>query len=224
MKGVFIVGTDTEVGKTLIGGLLAKYFKEKGLSVGVYKPVESGVSDGRFLKDMSGDPAPIEEIVLYSLSYPVCPFVSAELEGVKIERSRILDTFRKRVPVYDFFICEGAGGLMVPLGDGFMVSDLVVDFGLPVLVVTRSSLGAINHTILTVEKLLSMGVDVAGVVINHITGGSGIPERTLKDVLSRFLTVDIAGELPYLGKGFSMDDAYAAFLGGIDGGFLSSFL
>ncbi len=205
MKGIFVVGTDTGVGKTLVAGILCRFFKKAGLKVGACKPVETGgVEDGRFLKYASDDPSPIEDVVFYNLDEPVCPYVASKLSGVSVYRGDILSRFKEKLRKYDVVICEGAGGLMVPVGDGFTILDVVRDFGLPALVVTRSSLGAINHTLLTVERLLLENVPVIGVVINHMRKHMGLAEKTLKDVLSKVLQVDIVGELPYLGEGVSL--------------------
>lgn len=201
MRGLFVVGTDTEVGKTIFGSLLASCLRGRGIRVGVFKPVESGVEDAKRLKEASGDPAPLDHIVVYSLKYPVAPYVSALEEGVKIEKEKIFRVFRERVAMYQFFICEGAGGLFVPIWKDLMVSDLVKGFGLPVVVVARSNLGAINHTVLTVKALKGMGVEVKGVVINHLKKNLGLAERSLKKVLSELLDVDIVGEIPYLEDG-----------------------
>ncbi len=216
MKGFSIVGTDTEVGKTLIGGLIAAHFRDLGYRVGVFKPVESGVDDGWFLKKMSGDPAPIEEIVVYSLKYPVAPYVSSIKEGIHIDRKKILDVFRKRLGEYDVMICEGAGGLYVPISEDFMVSDLVVDFKFPAIVVTRSNLGAINHTLLTVKALRNLGVEIIGVVINHLKKDIGLAEKSLRSVLERFLDVDILGEFFYLESDPFSRDSLLKFRSSID--------
>jgi dethiobiotin synthetase len=209
MKGIFVTGTDTWVGKTVIAGGIAAALKDEGIDVGVMKPIESGCSlvDGRkiptdalFLKVMAGTNEPLELINSYSLEKPLAPFVAAKREGIEIDADKILSDYKKLKERHKFLIVEGVGGLMVPIKKGFFVSDLIKLMKLPVLVVTRANLGTINHTLLTVNYATHLKIRVFGVIINHLSKDRGLAEKTNPRVLKELLGVPIIGDFPYSPK------------------------
>ena len=153
---LFVTGTDTGVGKSYVAALLTV-----GLEAAYWKPVQSGTdADADWLRRVTGLPA--ERILpeTYHLREPLSPHEAARREGVQIEMSRFVLPKQKRL------IVEGAGGVMVPLDDRHLMIDLMVDLGLPVLVVARSELGTINHTLLTLGQLRRRGCPLLGVVVN----------------------------------------------------------
>ena len=153
---LFVTGTDTGVGKSYVAALLAV-----GLEAAYWKPVQSGAdADADWVRGVTGLPA--ERILpeTYRLRAPLSPHEAARREGVQIEMSRFA------LPVQKRLIVEGAGGVMVPLDDRHLMVDLMVDLGLPVLVVARSELGTINHTLLTLDQLRRRGCPLLGVVVN----------------------------------------------------------
>ncbi len=177
-RAVFVTGTDTSVGKTIVAATLARLLRMRGVSVAVMKPVTSGcreengllVSDDALLLcqaagvELNGDVAP------YCLREPIAPADAARIDGVRIDFSVIKSSFGKLAAAYQYVIVEGAGGLMVPLSGGLLVADLARELDLPLLVVARPGLGTINHTVLTCFAARQMGLQVAGVIIN------GMPE------------------------------------------------
>ena len=153
---LFVTGTDTGVGKSYVAALLAV-----GLDASYWKPVQSGAdADADWVRRVTGLPAERVLPETYRLLAPLSPHEAARREGVQIEMSRFALPKRKRL------IVEGAGGVMVPLDDRHLMVDLMVNLGLPVLVVARSELGTINHTLLTLDQLRRRGCPLLGVVVN----------------------------------------------------------
>ncbi len=209
MEGVFITGTDTGVGKTIIAAAVARALKMRGVNVGVMKPVETGCrmdseeglvpADGAFLKYMAECDTALTDIVPYRFETPVAPLVASGIEGRAIRKEVILSTFEEIAGNHDFMVVEGVGGLMVPVSRDLLVCDLVRLLDLPVIVVAGNTLGVLNHTLLTVKAAGNEGIRVAGVVINHTHSPHGdIAEDTNPGVLKELLSVPVIGVFPYL--------------------------
>ncbi len=192
---IFITGTDTGVGKTVVTAGLAAVMQGLGYTMGVYKPVQTGpVSDVEFVRTIDAN---IITKVTYSLSYPAAPSLAAILDNVKIYGNRIKIDFEAMKESCDFVLAEGAGGLLVPVYEDFMIRDLVKMLELPVLVVARPGLGTINHTLLTIEAARSAGLEVLGVIIsNYPPDTDDIAVKTAPDIISELSGVDILGILP----------------------------
>ncbi len=208
-RGVFITGTDTGVGKTIIAAAVARALGMRGVNVGVMKPVETGCRmdgekelvpvDGAFLKYMAETDTPLSEITPYRFETPVAPLVASEIEGRVIREEVILSTFEEIAGDHDFMVVEGVGGLMVPVSRDLLVCDLIKLLDLPVIVVAGNTLGVINHTLLTVKAAENEGIRVSGVVINHTYLPHGdIAEDTNPGVLEKLLSVPVIGVFPYL--------------------------
>src|SRR3990172_8459579 len=170
-KGFFITGTDTGVGKTLVACALIKVIGTLGLSVGAMKPVETGCireggvlipPDGMSLKSAARMDEPVTQIVPYCLENPLAPLTASEMEGTPILPEKIRRAAEELGRRYDALVVEGVGGLLVPIAPDYFVLDMARDFGLPLIVVTRPTLGTINHTLLTVKYALKEGLGVAG--------------------------------------------------------------
>lgn len=189
-KVLFITATDTGVGKTTVSAALAKIVKEKDIKVGYFKPVETGVEeypvDGKLLSDITGQS--IDEVVLYKFKNPVAPYPASEIEGVEIDLEKIKQQYEYLKQKYEFLIVEGAGGVYVPITKNYTYVDMVKEFNLPVLVVSRAKLGTINHTVLTVKAL--KGVKIAGIVMNGFDG-SDISEETNPRVIYEMTGIPI---------------------------------
>ena len=175
-KGYFITGTDTNVGKTVVTACLLALYREQGIDAGVMKPIETGVdqecsseanSDAKFLLTISGNGDPIEEICPIRLKPTAAPLQAARIAGQTIDISLILENFRRLQAKHDRMLVEGIGGLLVPLTADYSVSDLIKDMNLPLIIVSRFSLGTINHTLLTVKAAQETGVEIAGIILNH---------------------------------------------------------
>ncbi|SHI45022.1 dethiobiotin synthetase [Malonomonas rubra DSM 5091] len=174
-KGLFITGTDTGVGKSLVGAALAKVLRERGVNVGVMKPAESGVDDpeklgpdGQLLKWAADSKLSDDQICPYRLLAPLSPSVAASQEKKRIDYNRLLQQANEIIDNHDFTIIEGAGGLMVPLSGGFLMADFAAFLKLPLLVVCRPGLGTINHTLLTLFAARNMDLPIAGYMINNM--------------------------------------------------------
>ncbi len=174
-KGIFITGTDTGVGKTVVSATLALLLRMKGVNVGVMKPATSGcreengslVSDDAMLLCRSAGVPYSKDVAPYLLREPLAPSEAARLDGVRIDFAHVRDAYKRLAAAHDFMIVEGAGGLMVPLAGGLLVADLVRELDLPLLVVARPNLGTINHTVLTCFAAQQMKITVSGVIINN---------------------------------------------------------
>jgi dethiobiotin synthetase len=208
-RGFFITGTDTGVGKTVVTAALIRALKGRGLSVCGMKPVESGCerdgsgnlvpADGTFLMKASGVKEPLDDITPYCFEHPLAPMVAAELEMRAIDMLWVERAYERLSERYDIMVVEGVGGLMVPLQREYSVLDMAKALGLPVIVVASAFLGTINHTILTVDRALSEGLDVAGVILNFPKPPiESLAEETNPRVLLDMLPVPLLGVMPWL--------------------------
>jgi dethiobiotin synthetase len=198
-SGLFVVGTDTGVGKTVVAAALIHYLRDRGVNVGAFKPVESGgTGDSAFLREAAGGGDPPELVSPYSFSRPISPHQAAEEEGREISISAILEAFESLKKRHDFIVAEGAGGLLVPLRRDFLLGDLVARLGLPVLVVARAAVGTINHTLLTVRQAQSLGLRVLGVVINYEKPMSDCETVSKPEEMAHFMDVPLLGRFPHL--------------------------
>ncbi len=184
MTGVFVTGTDTGIGKTLVSAWLVRSWQAD-----YWKPVQSGIADG-LDADVVRAVAPdaVVHPSAFLLNAPLSPHRAASLDGVAIA----LGDFhlpRTSRPL----VVEGAGGVLVPLNDRHFMADLMVHLGLPVVLVARSGLGTINHSLLSLEALQRRGVTVAGVVM------SGPPNDDNRQAVEHFSGVPVVGQLPQLG-------------------------
>jgi len=205
-RGLFITGTDTGVGKTIVAGGLAAILRERGVAVGVMKPAETGCaladgnripSDAEFLRAMSGVQDPLETVVPYRLREPLAPAVAAALEGVEISTHKLAEGFEEISARYDFTLVEGAGGLLVPLKEKFLMLDLIKLLKLPLLIVSLVDLGTINHTLLTVRCALTEKVAVAGIILNTLSSERSLAVKTNPEVIATLTDVPIWGVLPF---------------------------
>ncbi|WP_088105828.1 dethiobiotin synthase [Halalkalibacter urbisdiaboli] len=202
MRGVFVTGTDTDVGKTVISSGIAAVLKEQGIDVGVFKPMLSGIkreepeSDTYWLKRMSETSLTLEEITPFQFNAPLAPGVAQELEGTNIELEQIMKHWECIRYKHEFFIAEGAGGISVPLGKDFVVGDVIKALKLPVVIVARPNLGTINHTCLTVEYGKKIGLSIHGIIINGISETPDLAEKTSPRVIEDMCGVPVLGVTP----------------------------
>jgi len=200
---LFITGTDTGVGKTVVTAALARHLADSGLRVGVMKPVETGVADPAgpgadacllTWAARAGDP--VDWIAPYRLQTPVAPAQAAALEKQLIDPTVLEDRLGKLAAGKDIVLVEGAGGLMVPVRGGFLIADLVKQLDLPLLIVARTGLGTLNHTLLTVYCARNMGIRVAGIFLNGLPAEPGPADRDAARQLSMTASADLLGVLP----------------------------
>jgi dethiobiotin synthetase len=169
VRGVFVTGTDTEVGKSVLAASLCAALAARGERVAAFKPVVTGLEEeaGEFGRDhellasAANSGQTPDDVAPYRFGPPVSPHLAAELAGVTIEPAELVAAAR----AHELVVCEGVGGLLVPITPGYLVRDLAVDLGLPVVIAARPGLGTINHSLLTVEAARAAGLQVAGVVM-----------------------------------------------------------
>jgi dethiobiotin synthetase len=189
IPGLFITATDTNVGKTVITGAIAQWFRTHARRrVAVSKPVASGCvrrreglvsEDAEYLAVCADTPHPLDVICPERYEEPLAPAIAAQRAGRVIDWSAVQWSIDTMSTGADVLLVEGAGGILVPLDAKTTVLDLVTQLDLPAVVVARPGLGTINHTVLTVDRLRSAGVRVAGVVINRYPAGTaGVAEET----------------------------------------------
>jgi len=206
IKGIFITGTDTDVGKTWVAAGLTAALRQRGVKAVYFKPVQSGCpreggrlipTDADFARTLAGLSEPLEVLTPIALRLPVAPGVAAAQEGVAVDLVSIAAGIRDLAGRYEFLVVEGAGGLYVPLiGTHFLVLDLIRWLRLSLVVVARAGLGTINHTALTVKAAQAADIEVAGVILNRYPESPGLAEETNPGVIEALTGVPILGRLP----------------------------
>ncbi|MDD5771963.1 MAG: dethiobiotin synthase [bacterium] len=175
MRGIFITGTDTGVGKTIISAAIACGLKEKGINVGIMKPVGSGgkkrgnhfvSNDALILKKAAGVSDPLELINPICFKTQIAPYPASLIEKREINLNKIYSSYEKLCKKHEFMVVEGIGGVLVPIKKNYFVIDLIKKLGLSVIVVCRPGLGTINHTLLTINALLSNKIKIICLVFN----------------------------------------------------------
>ena len=223
-RGIFITGTDTGVGKTLVAAGLAAWLRAQGVNVGVMKPIASGgrrriiggrarwcSEDARLLAQAAGIDLDWPLINPVCFRDPLAPYAAAKRENRALEWRPIDAAYAALCRRHDALIVEGIGGLLVPLTRTATVSDLIRRLRVPCLIVARARLGTLNHTLLTVRQAQRDGLTVAGVVLNASEPpasdpGARLAARTNPEILRACLSVPLLGVLPHLPRGSRAPD------------------
>jgi dethiobiotin synthetase len=195
-RGLFVTGTGTEVGKTIVAAVIAHTLRADGERVAVFKPAVSGLDEGGeadhdLLKRASGSAQAAAEIAPYRYGPPVSPHLAAELAGEEIDPGRLRRAVAEAADGADALVCEGVGGLMVPLTPEYLVRNFAAEAGLPLVVVAPPGLGTINHTLLTIEAAWSAELEVAAVVLNPWPEEPGAMEESNLETIARLSGVDV---------------------------------
>jgi len=203
--GVFITGTDTTVGKTLVTAALAWSLKELGLDVGVMKPVETGVVQGRLsdavrLARAAQVSDSLDLVRPYAFRLPVAPLDAARAERRSIQIAAIMKAYRQLQSQHEVLLVEGAGGVHVPITPKIDVLDLIEKLKAPVLVVGRAGLGGVNHAMLTLNALREREIPILALVLNQTvsakTAVARLQERSTLELLRESAGVPVIGPLP----------------------------
>jgi dethiobiotin synthetase len=202
LRGVFVTGTDTEAGKSVVAACVCAALAARGKRVAAFKPVVTGIDeeagelgyDHELLASAANAGQRPEDVAPYRFGPPVSPHLAAELAWRVIEPPELVAAARA-AGGEDVLVCEGVGGLLVPITPGYLVRDLAVDLGLPVVIAARPGLGTINHTLLTVEAARAGGLRVAGVVMTPWPDEPSRMERSNRDTIARLGDVTVT-ELP----------------------------
>jgi dethiobiotin synthetase len=197
MRGLFVTGTDTGVGKTVVASAIAATLAERGERVAVFKPVLTGLNpevelpdhDRLRLSARSGQRP--QEVAPYRFQPAFSPHLAAEMSGVRVKPRILLACAQRAVEAGETLVAEGVGGLMVPLADGYLVRDLAVELGLPVVLVARPGLGTINHTLMTIECARAAGLEVTAVVLNPWPDSPGSIERSNRETIATLGGVEV---------------------------------
>jgi dethiobiotin synthetase len=203
VRGLFVTGTDTGVGKTVVGAAICAQLRERGVDVAAWKPVvtgtgEPGPTDHERLGEAAGqDPAAVTP---HTFAEPVSPHLAAELSGMPLEPAELVACARAASERCEVLVIEGVGGLLVPLTPGYLVRDLARELGVPLVVAARPGLGTINHTLLTLEAARAVGLEIAGVVLTPWPDEPSVMERSNRETIARLGGVAVA-TLPQLPAG-----------------------
>jgi dethiobiotin synthetase len=201
VRGSFVTGTGTEVGKTVVAAALANGARRGGERVAVFKPAVSGLADYPLRPEVWGEAAELpdhallrlaagssqgdDEIAPYRFGPPVSPHLAAELGGKPIDPERLRGAALAAAKGADLLVCEGVGGFLVPLRAGYLVRDFARDLGLPVVIVAAPGLGTINHTLLTIEAVRGAGLELSSVVLNPWPAEPSTMERSNLETIER---------------------------------------
>lgn len=205
MRGLFVTGTDTGVGKTVLSALLLAELRRRNFNAAPIKPVQTGcegdVPDLDYSLSMadlkvSGDD--YRNMAPYTFDPACSPHLAAEMDGVEIDIAEMVIAARTLASEYEFIVAEGAGGVLVPLNRRETMLDLMQALKLPVLLAARSGLGTINHTLLSIRALRSDNLEIAGVVfVAGQPGEPGIIEEDNGTTIEQYGKVPVLGTIPY---------------------------
>lgn len=206
--GVFVTGTDTGVGKTLVSAALVRKLAQSGRRVGVMKPVETGVdagssdhSDAARLMAAARVKDSLDLVSPYRFLAPLAPLSAAEAQGGNIELSEIVRRYEQLAARYPYVVVEGAGGLLVPMGNKWDMGDLISRLDLPVVLVGRVGLGGINHALLTLEALERRRIHILALLLNETVPSTTAVEQEQRAstvaLLKERASVPLLGPLPY---------------------------
>jgi dethiobiotin synthetase len=205
MNGIFITGTDTDIGKTALSALLLAELRRRKINAAPMKPAQTGCDDNVPDLDYSLSMASMKvsaedyaNMAPYTFEPACSPHLAAKMAGTEIELSEIVIAARTLAKDYEFVIAEGAGGAIVPLNRRETMLDLMQALRLPVLIAARPGLGTINHTLLTIRALRSDGLNILGVVfVASKNEESGFIEEDNGNSIEHFGKVPVLGTIPY---------------------------
>ncbi|MDD5108442.1 MAG: dethiobiotin synthase [Candidatus Omnitrophica bacterium] len=204
-RGIFVTGTDTGVGKSIVTGLLAKYLREKGYGVITQKWVQTGSRSSAdinlHLKIMGISQGSIKEhfdcVCPYIFKLPASPHLAAKAQKKEINIAKIKKSFKFLSSKFDFVIVEGVGGALVPVNEKYLLIDIARQLGLPVLLVAQNKLGAINQVLMTVEVLKNRKMNFLGILFNSCKGENKLVLKDNPDIIGKITKQKILGTLPW---------------------------
>jgi dethiobiotin synthetase len=207
LRGLFVTGTDTGVGKSVLAASILAALRARGTPVRALKPVITGLDqtpdpdwppDHELLARAAG--ANPDQVMLVGYGPPVSPHLAAELAGRPIRPAELISAAQTQTSADEITIVEGVGGLLVPLADGYDVRQFAVDLALPLVIAARPGLGTINHTLLTLEAARDQGLHVAGVVLTPWPAEPTEIERSNRETIARLGRVEVS-ILPTIANG-----------------------
>jgi dethiobiotin synthetase len=221
LKSLFITGTDTDVGKTYITAGLGVTFRKMGIDVGVMKPFAAGRAQKKGYKSedivilsravMACDPENLVNPQFFPI--PASPYTAWKNLKTKPKISTILSSFKKLTKLHDMILVEGMGGIMTPILKNYFVTNLIKEMKIPTVIVTRSKVGTVNHTIMTCKMCEKYKIPVKGIIINNFD--AGYPVKELTRDLQNLTGVKVLGSIPFI-KDMSDASLYRIFKKNID--------
>ena len=222
MKSFFITGTDTDVGKTYVTAGLAVTLRKMGTDVGIMKPFAAGKAQKKGFKSEDveilskaaqvNDPEKLVNPQFFVMA--ASPYTASKTLKVKVRVNTVLSAFKKLSHAHKMLLVEGMGGIMTPILKNYYVTDLIKGMKLPALIVTRTKVGTVNHTIMTVKMCQSYKIPIKGIIINNFDS-DGYSVKSLERDLKNLIGVPILGTVPYL-EDLSDESLYKTFRKNID--------
>jgi dethiobiotin synthetase len=196
VRGIFVTGTGTEVGKTVVAATIARTLAAEGRRVAVFKPAltgleEKGEPDHALLRRAAGSQQSDEEIAPYRFDPPASPHLAAALAGEEIDPERLVAAARAAAASADILVCEGIGGLLVPLAPAYLVRDLAAELAMPIAIAGSPGLGAINHTLLTIEAARAAELRIAAIVLTPWPDDPGPVEESNRETIAALGRVEV---------------------------------
>ena len=222
MKSIFVTGTDTDVGKTYVTAGLAVTLRKMGIDVGIMKPFAAGTSQKKGFKSEDveilsraaqvSDPEELMNPQFFKMA--ASPYTASKNLKVKVRVKSVLSSFKKLSKLHSMLLVEGMGGIMTPILKNYFVTDLIKEMRIPAVIVTRTRVGTVNHTIMTCKMCEKYKIPVKGIIINNFDS-DGYTVKTLKRDLESLTGVPILGTIPFLDN-LSDDSLYRNFKKNID--------
>ena len=206
MKAYFITGTDTGVGKTSITAGLAGSIHRMGIDVGVMKPIATGYpqksgfksTDVAKLVDAASSKDPEDLVNPVFLPLPTSPYDATKLLELSVDMPLIFEQFKKLLSMHEILLVEGIGGIMTPITKNFFVADIIKGMGIETIIVTRATIGTLNHTVLTCKICKDYGIKIRGLVINNFDEKGTPAEKNAPKTLYELTNVPILGTVPFI--------------------------
>jgi len=203
MKSYFIAGTDTDVGKTYIAAGLARHLKLEGYDVGIMKPYAAGLHKNQPYKsqdvEILANAAMVNDsdelINPYFFTIPASPFTAAKQLQISIDNNLVLESFKKLSSLHEIMLVEGMGGILTPIFKNYFITNLIQDLGLDTIIVTRTRIGTVNHTLLTCKICERFDISIKGIIINDFDS-TGYNANNLKNDLEDLTNIPVLGIIP----------------------------
>lgn len=203
MKSYFVSGTDTEVGKTYVAAGLARAIRKNGVNVGIMKPYAANSQpqsnyrskDVEILASAAQINDPEDLLNPYFFAIPASPFTAAKKLGISINNQIVLDGFKKLSRLHDVMLVEGMGGILTPIMPDYFIANLIKDMDLETLIVTRTKIGTVNHTLATIQACEKYNVKIGGLIINDFDSDAYVAQE-LKQDLEELTGITVIGILP----------------------------
>lgn len=221
MKSLFITGTDTDVGKTYVTAGLTVTLRKMGIDVGVMKPFAAGTAQKKGFKSEDveilsnaaqvNDPENLVNPQFFKIA--ASPYTAWKKLKIKPKVSTVLSSFKKLSKLHDTILVEGMGGVMTPIFKNYFITDLIKEMKIPTIIVTRTKVGTVNHTIMTVKMCQKYKIPIHGIIINNFD--NGYPVKQLTSDLENITGINVLGSIPFI-KDLSDASLYRTFRKNID--------